>query len=120
MIKENFVVIKNIICNILARRQVLAARRFSGSQFNRCTQTFFARKQVYELAHAPYSGNFVLCHYFLFPKLKIPLKGRCFHGINNITKLRDMLFACYSKTGHTEVVPKYHMNVKPAVSKLND
>ena len=36
------------------------------------------------LHHPPYSPDLSLCDYFLFPKLKLPLKGRLFEGVQDI------------------------------------
>ena len=47
-------------------------------------QEFLARKQVCVLHHPPYSPDLSPCDYFLFPKLKLPLKGRLFEDIQDI------------------------------------
>jgi len=36
------------------------------------------------LNHPPYSPDLSPCDYFLFPKLKLPLKGRLFEDVQNI------------------------------------
>jgi len=36
------------------------------------------------LHHPPYSPELSLCDYFLFPKLKLPLKGRLFEDAQDI------------------------------------
>jgi len=47
-------------------------------------QEFLARKQVCMLHHPPYSPDLSPCDYFLFPKLKLPLKGRLFEDVQDI------------------------------------
>ena len=47
-------------------------------------QEFLARNQVCVLNHPPYSPDLSPCDYFLFPKLKLPLKGRLFEDVQNI------------------------------------
>ena len=47
-------------------------------------QEFLARKQVCLLLHPPYSADLSPCDYFLFPKLKLPLKGRLFEDVQDI------------------------------------
>ena len=47
-------------------------------------QEFLARKQVCVLNHPPYSPDLSPCDYFLFPKLKLPLKGRLFEDVQDI------------------------------------
>ena len=47
-------------------------------------QEFLAQKQVCVLHHLPYSPDLSPCDYFLFPKLKLPLKGRLFEDVQDI------------------------------------
>jgi len=47
-------------------------------------QEFLARKQVCMLSHPPYSPDLSPCDYFLFPKLKLPLKGCLFEDVQDI------------------------------------
>ena len=47
-------------------------------------QEFLARKQVCVLHQPPYSPDLSPCDYFLFPKLKLPLKGRLFEGVQDL------------------------------------
>ena len=47
-------------------------------------QELLARKQVYVLHQPPYSPNLSPCDYFLFLKLKLPLKGRLFEDVQDI------------------------------------
>ena len=47
-------------------------------------QEFLARKQVCVLHHPPYSPDLSPCDYFLFFKLKLPLKGRLFEDVQDI------------------------------------
>ena len=46
-------------------------------------QEFLARKQVCVLHHPPYSPDLSPCDYILFPKLKLPLKGRLFEDVQD-------------------------------------
>ena len=47
-------------------------------------QELLARKQVCVLHHPPYSPALSTCDYFLFSKLKLPLKGRLFEDVQDI------------------------------------
>jgi len=47
-------------------------------------QEFLAQKQVCVLHHPPYSSDLSPCDYFLFPKLKLPLKGHLFEDVQDI------------------------------------
>ena len=68
-------------------------------------QEFLALKQVCVLNHPPYFPDLSPCDYFLFPKLKLPLKGRLFEDVQDIQ-------ADIESSGHTtrrraEVVPVF-------------
>jgi len=47
-------------------------------------QEFLTRKQVCVLHHPPYSPDLSPCDYFLFLKLKLPLKWRLFEDVQDI------------------------------------
>ena len=47
-------------------------------------QEVLARKQVWVLNHPSYSPDLSPSDYFLFPKLKLPLKGRLFEDVQYI------------------------------------
>jgi len=47
---------------------------------------FLASKSVLILNHSPYSSNLASCDYFLFPKLKMKLKGKQFDIILDVQK----------------------------------
>ena len=47
-------------------------------------QEFLARKQVCMFHYPPYSPDLSPCDYFLFPKLKLPLKGHLFKNVQVI------------------------------------
>ena len=69
-------------------------------------QEFLARKQVCVLNDPPYSPDLSPCVYFLFPKLKLPLKGRHFEDV------QDPRSCDIETSGHTtrrcaEVVPVF-------------
>ena len=48
------------------------------------TREFLAKHSITVLPHSPYSPDFAPCDFFLFPMLKIPLKGRRFETIPEI------------------------------------
>ncbi len=47
---------------------------------------FLAKKNVTVLHHPPYSPDLAPADYFLFPRLKIHLKGHRFHDVSAIQK----------------------------------
>ena len=42
---------------------------------------FLAKHQITQVTQLPYNPDFVPCDFWLFPKLKSPLKGKRFHTI---------------------------------------
>ena len=49
-------------------------------------QSFFGKTSNHLVTHHPYSPDLVHCNFWLFPKLKSPLKGKRFQIINEIKK----------------------------------
>ena len=47
-------------------------------------QSFLAKHQITQVTQPPYSPDLVPCDFWLFPKLKSPLKGKGFHTIDEI------------------------------------
>jgi len=43
-----------------------------------------SRAQIFRWYHPPYSPDLLPCVYFLFPILKLPLKGRLFEDVQDI------------------------------------
>ena len=69
---------------VLSTRQLVSSsRQCTGSPDSCCTR-IFSPKQVCMLNHLPYSPNLSPCDHFLFPKLKLPLKGRLFENVQDI------------------------------------
>jgi hypothetical protein len=48
------------------------------------TQQFLAKHKMAVIPHLPHSPNLVPCDFFLFPKMKLKLKGRRFVTIEDI------------------------------------
>ena len=47
-------------------------------------QRFLVKHQITQVTQPPYSPDFVPCDFWLFPKLKSPLKGKRFRGVIEI------------------------------------
>lgn len=47
---------------------------------------FFTKHGTTVIAQAPYSADMAPCDFFLFPKLKLPLRGTRFDSIEDIEK----------------------------------
>ena len=72
------------LARVLSTRQLVSSsRQYTGSTDSFCKE-FLARKQVCVLHHLPYSPDLSPCDYFLFPKLKLPMKGRLIEDIQDI------------------------------------
>jgi hypothetical protein len=48
------------------------------------TQKFLVKNKMATILHPPYSPDLALCDFFLFPKIKLKLKGRQFDTIEEI------------------------------------
>jgi hypothetical protein len=48
------------------------------------TQQFLAKYEMAVIPHQPYSPDFAPCYFFLFPKMKLKLKGRRFDTTEEI------------------------------------
>ena len=46
--------------------------------------SFLVKHQITQVTHPPYSPDLALCNFWLFPKLKSPLKGKKFQTISEI------------------------------------
>ena len=49
-------------------------------------QSFLAKHQITQVTQPPYSPDLVPCDFWLFPKLKSPLKGKRFQTVDEIQK----------------------------------
>ena len=47
-------------------------------------QSFLVKHQITQVTQPPYSPDLVPCDFWLFPKLKSPLKGKGFQTVNEI------------------------------------
>jgi len=71
---------------VLSTRQLVSSSRQCTGLPGSCLQEFLARKQVCVLSHPLYSPDLSPCDYFLFPKLKLPLKGRLLEDVQDIQR----------------------------------
>ena len=55
----------------------------------RLMQRFLTKHQITQVTQAPYSPDLVPCNFWLFPKLKSPLKGKRFQTVNEIQENRS-------------------------------
>jgi len=47
---------------------------------------FLAHNSIIALPQPPYSPDLAPCNFFLFPKMKLQLKGRCFDTVEEIQR----------------------------------
>jgi histone-lysine N-methyltransferase SETMAR len=50
------------------------------------TSEFLAHNSIITFPHPPYSPDMAPCDFFLFPKMKLKLKGRCFDRVEGIQR----------------------------------
>jgi histone-lysine N-methyltransferase SETMAR len=53
---------------------------------------FLAKRNMLSLPHPPYSPDLALADFFLFPKMKMQLKGRRFHSVADIQRESQRLW----------------------------
>ena len=58
------------------------------SRASRLVQSFLAKHQITQVIQPPYKTDLALCNFWLFPKLKSPLKGNRFQTFDEIQKNR--------------------------------
>jgi hypothetical protein len=69
---------------------------------------FLAHNSIISLPHPPYSPDLAPCNFFLFPKMKLQLKGRRFNKVEEIQcesqnvhgRLREQDFSTCSSSGN--------------------
>jgi hypothetical protein len=60
-------------------------RILTADQKQQCvTQLFLVKNKMAVIPHPPYSPNLAPCDFFLFPKMKLKLKGCCFDTTEEI------------------------------------
>ena len=69
-------------------------------------KNFLANRNVAVLHHLPYTPDLAPADYFLFPKLKFPLKGRHFQTVEDIQCAVTRGFNNISKTAFLEGMKK--------------
>ena len=82
--------------NILPQKTLGYFRRLQlwaiGSHDNECPHVsclmlrFLVKHQITQVTQPHYSPDLALCDFWLFPKLKSPLKGKRFQTVNEIQK----------------------------------
>ena len=65
--------------------------------------SFFVKHQIIQVTQPPYSPDLVPCDFWLFPKLKSPLKGKSFQSIN---ETQENMTGQLMETGRTVWGPK--------------
>lgn len=112
--------VQEIVCNVLQKRmqrlgpeKMKERKKECGSQVHGCFYTtmhlriivvqFIAKRGVTILHHPPYKPDLAPADYFLFPKLKVPLKRIWFGSIADIQKdvmamLTTITLETFSKT----------------------
>ena len=48
----------------------------------------FVKHQITQVTQPPYSPDLVACDFWLFPKLKSPLKGKRFQTVDEIQEIK--------------------------------
>ena len=59
------------------------------------TREFVAHNNVTTFPHPPYSPDLAPCDFFLFPKMRLQLKGRRFDGLEDIQRESQMCLVSF-------------------------
>lgn len=66
---------------------------------------FLAKKQIVTINHSPYSPDLPPCDYFLFPKLKIAIKG---HHYNDVDDIKGTMTSILKAIPKTDIEKSFH------------
>jgi len=66
---------------------------------------FFAKKQIVTINHSPYSPDLAPCNYFLFPKLKIAMKG---HHYDDVDDIKGAVTSVLKAIPKTDIEKSFH------------
>jgi hypothetical protein len=76
------------------------------------TQQFLAKYKMAVIPHLPYSPDLAPCEFFLFPEMKLKLKGRRFDTIEEIQAESQRVLDT-DRNGLPRSVPKLEESVGP-------
>jgi hypothetical protein len=71
--------------------------------------SFWQSKKWLSYPHPPYSPDLAFCDFFIFPKMKLDLKGRRFDTIEEIQAESPRLLDTLDRKGPPGSVPKIEM-----------
>jgi hypothetical protein len=76
------------------------------SQTSVLTQQFLAKYKTAVIPHPPYSPDLAPCNFFLFPKMKLKLKGFQFDTIEEIQTESQRVLDTLDRKGFPGSIPK--------------
>jgi len=77
------------------------------SQTSVLTHQFLAKNKIAVIPHPLYSPDLALCDFFLFPKMKLKLKGRWFNTIEEIQAKSQRVLYTLTEKDFQEVFQKW-------------
>jgi hypothetical protein len=80
-------------------------------------KTFLAGRNIAAPHHPPYSPDLALADYFLFPKLKFPLKGQHFQTVEDIQSAVTRKLKNISKTAFLEGMKKLKEHANKCINQ---
>ena len=118
-LNSSYCTIYTILTEDLGKRKVFA--RFVPHQLNappyetKEVNEFFMKKQICVINYAPYSPDLSPCDYFLFPKLKIGMKGTFYDEVPTIQAAVTQVLKNIPKTEFKKSVDKLVDRSKPCI-----
>ena len=115
-------VLKNLIDAVRRKRPYLLQRGCSILHDNapchtsNVAQGFLQRNNIEQLTHSPYSPDMAPCDFWLFPNLKIALKGKRFQTIDQLDHASGDVLRDLEKNGLLHVFEKWCERMEKCVA----
>jgi hypothetical protein len=84
------------------------------------TREFLTHKGIITLPHLPYSSDLALCDFFLFQKMKLQLKGRCFHRVEEIQRESQYVLGMLREQDFQHVFQQWQLRWDRCVAAQGD
>jgi [histone H3]-lysine36 N-dimethyltransferase SETMAR len=87
---------------------------------SRLVQNFLAKHRISQVPQPPYSPDLAPCDFWLFQKLKTPLKGRRFQSVDEIKKNTTKQLMAISKNEFSECFQKWQERWNKCIQSQGD
>jgi transposase len=84
------------------------------------TREFLTHNSIITLPHPPYSPDLAPCDFFLFLKMKLQLKGRCFYRVKEIQQETQNVLRTIRKQDFQHAFQKWQRRWDQCVAAQGD